>query len=38
VFNWYAFNITSTQIMVQIVFQDPLYISTYPGVLDKIKI
>ena len=35
VFTWYATNITSTQIMIQLEFQDPLFISTSSGVLDN---
>ncbi len=35
-FSWHAANITSTQIMIQLEFQDPLFISTLAGVLDKL--
>ena len=35
VFTWHATSITSTQIMIQLEFQDPLFISTYAGVLDN---
>ncbi len=38
VFSWRATNITSTLIKMQLEFQDPLYISTSPGVLDKLEI
>lgn len=38
VFSWHATNITSTLIKIQLEFQDPLYISTSPGVLDKLQI
>ena len=38
VFSWRATNITSTLIKIQLEFQDPLYISTSPGVLDKLQI
>ena len=37
-FSWHATNITSTKILIQIVFQDPLYISNEPGVLDRLII
>ena len=37
-FSWHATNITSTLINIQLEFQDPLYISTSPGVLDKLQI
>ena len=36
VFTWHATNITSTQITIQLEFQDPLFISTSAGVLDKL--
>ena len=36
VFTWYATNITSTQIMIQLELQSPLFISTSAGVLDKL--
>ena len=35
-FSWHATNITSTQITIQIELQDPMYISTSAGVLDKL--
>ena len=38
VFSWHASNITSTQIRIQLEFQDPLFISTSAGVLDKLII
>ena len=38
VFTWHATSITSTQIMIQLEFQDPLFISTSAGVLDKLII
>ncbi len=37
-FSWHATSITSMEIMIQVVLQDPLYISIYPGVLDKLII
>ncbi len=36
-FYWYATNITSTEIMIQVVFQDPLYISS-DGLFDSLVI
>ena len=36
VFSWHATHITSTQIMIQLELQDPLFISTSAGVLDKL--
>jgi hypothetical protein len=36
VFSWHAANITSTQIIIQLEFQDPLFISTSAGALDKL--
>ena len=36
VFTWHATNITSTQITIQLELQDPLFISTSSGVLDKL--
>jgi hypothetical protein len=36
VFTWLATSITSTQITIQLEFQDPLFISTSAGVLDKL--
>ena len=37
-FSWRTTNITSTLIKIQLEFQDPLYISISPGVLDKLQI
>jgi hypothetical protein len=36
VFTWHATSITSTQITIQLELQDPLYISTSAGILDKL--
>ena len=38
VFSWRTTNITSTLIKIQLEFQDPLYISTSTGELDKLQI
>ncbi len=38
VFSWRSTNITSTLVKIQLEFQDPLYISTSLGVLDKLQI
>jgi hypothetical protein len=38
VFSWHATKITSTEILIQVVLQDPLYISNEPGVLDRLII
>ena len=37
-FSWYAKQITTTEIMIQLVFQDPLYISNDPKYLDSLVI
>ncbi len=37
-FSWHATRITSVEILIQVVFQDPLYISNDPLVLDKLII
>jgi hypothetical protein len=36
VFTWHATSITSTQITIQLELQEPLFISTSAGVLDKL--
>ncbi len=37
-FSWHAENITSKQITIQLELQEPLFISTYAGVLDKLVV
>lgn len=37
-FYWYAKNITLTEILVQISFENPLYVSSDPESLDRLVI
>ena len=37
-FTWFATKITSTEVMIQVIFQDPLYISCDGDLLDRLEI